>query len=100
MGQQMSEPVVETAVPVAEQEGCADRAVARARGCADPADRGPDRAGAGTRDRERGAAVIGALGTTMRTAGSKKPFRRVDHDDPLAVARLARRSGTPTFVLN
>src|SRR4051794_9111237 len=48
----------------------------------------------------RADAVICALGTTMRTAGSQRAFRRVDHDYPLAVARLARRRGTPTFVLN
>ena len=36
----------------------------------------------------------------MRTAGSKEAFRRVDHGYPLAVARLAREHGTPTFVLN
>ncbi|KHK58156.1 NAD-dependent dehydratase [Burkholderia sp. A9] len=45
-------------------------------------------------------AVICALGTTMRTAGSQAAFRRVDHDYPLAVARLAHRHGTPTYVLN
>jgi uncharacterized protein YbjT (DUF2867 family) len=48
----------------------------------------------------RADAMTCALGTTMRTAGSKKQFRRVDHDHPLAVARLTRRHGTPTFVLN
>ena len=48
----------------------------------------------------RADAVICTLGTTMRTAGSKEAFRRVDHGYPLAVARLARRHGTPTFVLN
>lgn len=40
------------------------------------------------------------LGTTMRVAGSRAAFRRVDHDYPLAVARLARRHGTRAFVLN
>ena len=45
-------------------------------------------------------AVICALGTTMRTAGSKQAFRRVDYGYPLAVAKLARLHGTPTFVLN
>src|SRR4051812_18509951 len=48
----------------------------------------------------RADAVVCALGTTMRRAGSQRAFRRVDHDHPLAVARLARRYGTPTFVLN
>jgi len=45
-------------------------------------------------------AVVCALGTTMRIAGSQEAFRRVDHDYPLAVARLARQHGAPTFVLN
>ncbi|AXK65068.1 NAD(P)H-binding protein [Burkholderia sp. IDO3] len=45
-------------------------------------------------------AVICTLGTTMRTAGSQAAFRRVDHDYPLAVARLAHRHGTPAYVLN
>ncbi|MBF6024065.1 NAD-dependent dehydratase [Lysobacter niastensis] len=45
-------------------------------------------------------AVICALGTTMRIAGSEQAFRRVDHDYPLALARLAREHGTRVFVLN
>ncbi|MBR7992047.1 NAD(P)H-binding protein [Burkholderia cenocepacia] len=45
-------------------------------------------------------AVICTLGTTMRAAGSQAAFWRVDHDYPLAVARLAHRHGTPTYVLN
>lgn len=45
-------------------------------------------------------AVICALGTTMRTAGSEEAFRRVDFNYPLTVARLARAHGTPTYVLN
>lgn len=48
----------------------------------------------------RADAVICTLGTTLRTAGSEAAFRRVDHDYPLAVARLARAHGTPTYVLN
>ena len=44
-------------------------------------------------------AVICTLGTTMKKAGSREAFYRVDHDYPLAVARLARRHGTPVFVL-
>ncbi|MDP9901056.1 NAD-dependent dehydratase [Variovorax ginsengisoli] len=48
----------------------------------------------------RADAVICTLGTTLRTAGSPAAFRRVDHDYPLAVARLARGHGTPTCVLN
>lgn len=45
-------------------------------------------------------AVICTLGTTMKVAGSQAAFRRVDHDYPLAVARLAHAHGTPTYVLN
>ena len=48
----------------------------------------------------RADAVICALGTTMKQAGSREAFRRVDHAFPLAAARLAHRHGTPTFVLN
>lgn len=44
-------------------------------------------------------ALICALGTTMKKAGSKEAFYRVDHDYPLAAARLARQHGTPAFVL-
>src|SRR3546814_6672143 len=35
-------------------------------------------------------AAICTLGTTLAVAGSRDAFRRVDHDYPLAVARLAR----------
>ena len=44
-------------------------------------------------------AVICTLGTTIRQAGSKEAFRQVDHHYPLALATLAQRHGTPTFVL-
>ena len=45
-------------------------------------------------------AVICTLGTTLKTAGSKAAFERVDHTYPLAVARLACDHGTPAYVLN
>jgi uncharacterized protein YbjT (DUF2867 family) len=45
-------------------------------------------------------AVICTLGTTMKKAGSQAAFRRVDYDYPLAVAKLARRHGTPTYAFN
>jgi uncharacterized protein YbjT (DUF2867 family) len=45
-------------------------------------------------------AVICTLGTTMAQAGSQATFRRVDHDYPLAVAKLARAAGAIAFVLN
>lgn len=43
--------------------------------------------------------VICALGTTMRQAGSRDAFCRVDHDYPLAFAGLARRHGARAFAL-
>lgn len=52
-----------------------------------------------TADGLRADAAIFTLGTTLRTAGSQVAFRRVDFDYPLAVARLARASGTPTCVV-
>lgn len=45
-------------------------------------------------------AVVCALGTTMRQAGTKAAFRQVDHDFVLASATAAHDAGTPTFVLN
>lgn len=45
------------------------------------------------------AGVICALGTTMRHAGSREAFRRVDHDYPLAVAQHARAHGASAFAL-
>ncbi|MEL4890635.1 NAD-dependent dehydratase [Xanthomonas protegens] len=45
-------------------------------------------------------AAICALGTTMRQAGSREAFRRVDHDYPLAIARLLREHGAAAFALN
>lgn len=45
-------------------------------------------------------AVVCALGTTIKVAGSQAAFRKVDHDYALAVARLARTGGARTFVLN
>jgi uncharacterized protein YbjT (DUF2867 family) len=40
-----------------------------------------------------------ALGTTMRRAGSKAAFRRVDHDYVVAVGELAARLGARRFLL-
>ncbi|MDR7192372.1 NAD(P)H-binding protein [Luteimonas terrae] len=44
-------------------------------------------------------AVICTLGTTLRVAGSRDAFRRVDHDYPLTIAALARRHGARAFAL-
>lgn len=45
-------------------------------------------------------AVVCALGTTIKQAGSREAFRRVDHDYPLAIARYAHAQGAPTYALN
>lgn len=44
--------------------------------------------------------AICTLGTTIRQAGSREAFRKVDHDYPLAVARLLRAHGTVAFAFN
>ena len=44
-------------------------------------------------------AVICALGTTMKNAGSKQAFRHIDYELPLAFATLACQAGANTFVL-
>jgi uncharacterized protein YbjT (DUF2867 family) len=43
--------------------------------------------------------VFCCLGTTLRQAGSREAFVRVDHDYPVAAARLASGRGTPRFLL-
>lgn len=44
-------------------------------------------------------AIICALGTTMRDAGSRAGFRRVDFEYPLAIARLGLAQDAPHFLL-
>lgn len=44
-------------------------------------------------------AVICALGTTIRTAGTQAAFRKVDHEYPLRVGALARRHGASRYAL-
>jgi uncharacterized protein YbjT (DUF2867 family) len=39
------------------------------------------------------------LGTTIKQAGSQDAFRRVDHDYPLALAKLAKTAGVQRFVM-
>ncbi len=50
-------------------------------------------------DRLKADDVFCALGTTMKQAGSKEAFRRVDHDYPLALAEATRRLGAESFSL-
>lgn len=45
-------------------------------------------------------AVVCALGTTIKIAGSQTAFYRVDHDLPLEVARRALQHGARSFALN
>ncbi len=47
----------------------------------------------------RADAVLCALGTTMRTAGSRAAFRLVDRDYVLSLARLALAGGASHFLL-
>ncbi len=43
--------------------------------------------------------IVCALGTTIKKAGTQERFRRVDHDYPLAAARLGLREGARHFLL-
>lgn len=45
-------------------------------------------------------AVLCALGTTIKQAGSIQQFRRVDYDYVMQAAKHARSAGTSCFVLN
>jgi len=45
-------------------------------------------------------AMLCALGTTIKLAGSQQAFRHVDHELVLQTAKLAKSAGTPCFVLN
>jgi uncharacterized protein YbjT (DUF2867 family) len=47
----------------------------------------------------RADTVLCALGTTIKVAGSQERFRVVDHDIPVAAARLARAEGAGQFLL-
>jgi len=47
----------------------------------------------------QGDALVCALGTTMKQAGSEAAFRRVDHDYPVALGRVARAAGTHHYLL-
>ena len=49
------------------------------------------------RPRLRGDHVFGALGTTIRKAGSRERFREVDFEYPLRLARLTLRNGARHF---
>jgi uncharacterized protein YbjT (DUF2867 family) len=44
-------------------------------------------------------AVVCALGTTRKEAGSREAFRHVDHDLPLRIAELTRGAGATTYAV-
>ena len=44
-------------------------------------------------------AILCALGTTIKQAGSQEQFRRVDHDYPLTLARLGLEQGARHYLL-
>lgn len=43
--------------------------------------------------------VFCCLGTTIKVAGSRAAFRRVDHDYPVALARMAAANGAQRFAM-
>jgi uncharacterized protein YbjT (DUF2867 family) len=45
-------------------------------------------------------AVICALGSTIKAAGSREAFAAIDRDLPIEAARLARQAGATRFALN
>lgn len=45
-------------------------------------------------------AVVCCLGTTIKQAGSRAAFYKVDHDYPMQIARLAFDAGARSFALN
>lgn len=51
------------------------------------------------REAIRADAIICALGTTIKKAGTKEQFRRVDHDYPVALARMGKANGARHFLL-
>lgn len=47
----------------------------------------------------KGDDVFCCLGTTMKQAGSKEAFYKVDHDYPLQIARLAKENGASQYLI-
>ncbi len=43
--------------------------------------------------------LVCTLGTTIKTAGSQERFFEIDHNIPLALAKMAREEGCQTFIL-
>ena len=51
------------------------------------------------KDQMKADDVFCCLGTTMKQAGSKEAFRKVDYEYPLALAELSRSQGAEKFLL-
>ena len=66
----------------------------------DKTGRGDAQALEGNDDLWEADGVICALGTTLKAAGSREAFRRVDLELPLWFARRARAAGAERFALN
>ena len=45
-------------------------------------------------------AVICTLGTTIKAAGSKEAFKKIDHDYVINVTKLSHQAGTQAFIYN
>ena len=43
--------------------------------------------------------LVCTLGTTIKTAGSQEQFFEIDHNIPLALAKMAKEEGCQTFIL-
>ena len=43
--------------------------------------------------------IFCCLGTTIKVAGSKEAFKKVDFEYPLKVAQLAKQNGSSTYLL-
>ena len=43
--------------------------------------------------------LVSALGTTIKKAGSKEEFMKIDHDIPLEISRIAQEEGCCTMIL-
>ena len=43
--------------------------------------------------------LVNALGTTIKKAGSKDEFMKIDHDLPLEISRIAKEEGCRTMIL-
>ena len=43
--------------------------------------------------------LVSALGTTIKKAGSKDEFMKIDHDLPLGISRIAKEEGCRTIIL-